>query len=314
MTHYKNHTVEVQDNADGSALIISSIPEASNPNEVDVQSDSVAGTIYPEQISTVGQKQMFRFSTFDIPKVIDAFGLIGRDVVSGSGKVGVALYQAKYNNATISAGSTHRRLIFNKSYNSIRTISVSHRQDARAQCESMAIYDGTNNPLAFGETVALPSVPASSGRWTIGAITIGGVDIPCNVQLDIDFGINLESFGCDSDVWDTHLNLDDIKPKISITSLDPTIFKASSGVPLIGLQGTHANTAIYLRKRVTSGLASFVADVTAEHIKITAEGVVHVTEGINASGNQKGQTRLEMWCRFDGTNAPLVFDTTSAIT
>lgn len=314
MTHYKNHTVEVQDDADGSAVIISSIPEASNVNDNTVQSDSVAGTHYPEQISTVGQKQMFRFSSFDLPKVIDAFGLIGRDIVSGSGKVGVAMYQAKYNNATISAGSTHRRLIFNKSYNMIRSISVSHRQDARVQAESMAIYDGTNNPLVFGETVALPTLPASSGRWTLAAMTIGGVAIPCNVQLDIDFGISVESFGCDSDVWDTHLNLDDIKPKISITSLDPTIFKTTSGVPLIGLAGTHANTEIYLRKRTTSGLASFVADATAEHIKITADGVLHVTEGMSASGNQKGQTRLEMTCRFDGTNAPLVFDTTSAIT
>jgi hypothetical protein len=314
MTHYKNHTVEVQDNADGAAVIISSIPEASQVNDITVQSDSVAGTYYPEQISTVAQKQMFRYSSFDIPKVIDAFGLIGRDVISGSGKIGVAQYQAKYNNATISAGSTHRRLIFSKSYNMIRTISVSHRQDARAQCESMAIYDGTNNPMTFGENVALPTLPASSGRWTLAAISIGGVAIPCNVQLDIDFGITVESFGCDSDVWDTHLNLDDIKPKISITSLDPSIFKTSAGVPLIGLAGTHANTEIYLRKRVTSGLASFVADVTAEHVKITADGVLHVVEGMNASGNQKGQTRLEMTCRFDGTNAPLVFDTSSAIT
>lgn len=314
MTHYKNHTVEIQDDADVSATIISSIPEASNVNDNTVQSDSVAGTYYPEQISTVGQRQMFRYSSFDLPKVIDAFGLIGRMVVSGSGKIGAALYQAKYNDAAIASGSAHRRLIFNKSYNMIRTISVSHQQDARVSCESMALYDGTNNPLAFGETVALPALPTSSGRWTIGAITIGSVAIPCNVQLDIDFGITTESFGCDSDIWDTHLNLDDIRPRISITSLDPSIFKAASGVPLVGLAGTHANTTIYLRKRTTSGLASFVADATAEHIKITADGVLHVSEGMNATGNQKGQARLEMTCRFDGTNAPLVFDTSSAIT
>ena len=314
MSHYKNHTVEVQDNADGAAVIISSILDGGTNIEQDVQSDSVAGTYYPEQISTVAQKPMIRFTTLDIPKVITAFGLIGRDVVSGSGKIGLAMYQAKYNNAAISAGSTHRRMVFNKSYSMIRTISVSHRQDARASCESMAIYDGTNNPVVIGENVALPTLPASSGRWTIGAITIGGVDILCNIQLDIDFGITAEMFGCDSDVWDTHLNLSDIKPRISITSLDPTGFKDSAGVPLIGLAGTHANTTIYLRKRVTSGLASFVANATEEHIKITADGVLQIIEPMTASGNQQGQMRMEMTCRFDGTNAPLVFDTTSAIT
>lgn len=313
MTHYKNHTVEVQDDADSSAVIISSLLDASAPIDQEVQSDSVAGTYYPEQISTVSQKPMFRFTTLDLPKVITAFGLIGRDVVSGSGKVGVAMYQAKYNNAAISAGSTHRRLVFNKSYNMIRTLTVSHRQDARASCESMSIYDGTNAPVVIGTNVALPTLPASSGRWTIGSVSVGGVAISCNVQLDIDFGVSAEMFGCDSDIWDTHLNLSDIKPKISITSLDPTGFSAA-GVPLIGLAGTHANTTIYLRKRVTTGLASFVADATAEHIKITADGVLHVVEAMSASGNQQGQMRLEMTCRYDGTNAPLVFDVASVIT
>jgi len=313
MTHYKNHTIEVQDAADSAAVIIGSLLDASVPIEQDVQSDSVAGTFYPQQIQVVNQKPAFRFNTLDIPKVVTAFGVTGRTVVSDTGKIGVAMYQAQYANSSLVAGSSHRRLIFNESYSMISRISVSHRQDARAECSSMAIWDGTNNPVVIGTAVALPTLPASAGRWTTGAVSIGGVDITCNIQLDIDFGISTDLFGCDSDIWDTHLNLDDIKPKISITSLDPLNF-GDSTVPLIGLAGTHANTTIYLRKRTTSGLASFVADATAEHIKITAAGILLVNEAMSASGNKQGQAQLQMTCSYDGTNTPLVFDTASAIT
>lgn len=313
MTHYKNHTIEVQDAADGSATIIGSILDASAPIEQDVQSDSVAGTFYPQQVQVVNQKPAFRFNTLDIPKVIAAFGVTGKTIVSDTGKVGVAMYQAKYANSALVAGSNHRRLIFDESYAMVSRISVSHRQDARAECSAMAIWDGTNNPIVIGTAVALPTLPASAGRWTIGKVTIGGVLITCNIQVDIDFGITTDLFGCDSDIWDTHLNLDDIKPKISITSLDVENFGAAT-VPLIGLAGTHANTTIYLRKRTTSGLASFVGDATAEHIKITAAGILLCNEAMSASGNKQGQAQLEMTCTYDGTNTPLVFNTASAIT
>lgn len=313
MAHYKNHSIEVQDAADGAATIIGSLIDAAAPIEQDIQAETTAGTFYPEHVQTVSQKPSFRYSTYDLPKVIDKFGVTGVDITKDTGKVGVALYQALYNNATVSAGSTHRRLVFSESYNYISRISVSHRQDARAECMSLAVYDGTNNPVVIGTSVALPTLPTSPGRWTIGSITVDDIPILCNIQLDIDFGINVEQFGCDSDIWDTHLDLADIKPRITITSLDPANFKDSSGVPLVGLAGAHADTVIYLRKRTTSGLASFVADGTSEHISITAAGVLQVSEAHSASGNGKAQTQLILPLRYDGTNAPMVFDTTAAI-
>lgn len=314
MAHYKNHSIEVQDAADGSAIIIGSLIDASAPIEQETISDATAGTFYPEHISVVSQKPSFRYSTFDLPKVIGKFGMIGKDITKDTGKIGVALYQALYNNATVAAGSNHRRLVFSESYNYINRISVSHRQDARAECVSLAVYDGTNNPVIIGASVALPTLPASPGRWTIGKIVVDEVEILCKTQVDIEFGINVEQFGCDSDVWDTHLDVADIQPRIVITSLDPANFKDSSGVPLAGLAGAHADTTIYLRKRTPTGLGTFVDDATAEHIKITAAGTLQVSEAHNASGNGKATMQMILPLRFDGTNAPMVFDTASAIT
>lgn len=312
MSHYTNHSISVQDTSDSAAVIVGSLVNASLPIDQEVQANATGGRYYPEQISVVSQKPRMSFTSYDIPKLVTAFGLIGRKLTEASGtKPGIALYQAKYNDNALVSGSNHRRLRFPLSYNHISKISCSHRQDATAEAMSIALADGTNNPVVIEASQALPTLPATSGRWTLGAITIGAYLLTCNVQLDIDFGITVEQFGCNSDIWDNHLNLDSIQPKISITALDVEGF-AAAGVPLVGLVGTHANTAIYLRKRAARG-ASFVANGTAEHIKITASGILLMTEAHNGQANQKAQSQLQMHCDYDGTNAPIVLDTASAI-
>jgi hypothetical protein len=312
MTHYTNHSISVQDNADSAAVIIGSLVNCSAPIDQEVQANATAGRFYPEQITIASQKPRMTFSTYDLPKVLTAFGLVGRRITDGASKPGIALYQAQYADSALVSGSNHRRLRFSESYAMIRRISVSHRQDAMAEVEAIALWDGTNNPVIPEATQALPTLPASSGRWTLGDVEVGGISIGCNIQVDFDFGVNVEAFGCDSDIWDTHLNINQIVSRITITSLQPQGFATSGAVPLTGLIGTHANTTFYLRKRLAQG-AGFVADATEEHIAITASGVLLVSDAHNAQANQRAQMSLQMECDYDGTNAPFTFDTTAAL-
>lgn len=311
MTHYANHSISIQDNADTSASIVGSITQTSLPIDNEVLKDQTGGRVYPEQITIASQKPRMTFNTFDLPKIIDGLGLIGRLLQDGSGKPGLALYQAKYNNGSVATGSVHRRLRFARSHARINRISVSHRQDAQAECEAVALWDGTNDPVQIEATQALPTLPSSPGRWTIGGLTVGGIAIGCKTQVDIDFGIQVDAFSCDSSVWDDHFHINQIAPMITVTSLDPTNF-ASAAVLLKGLIGTQANSTLYLKKR-TASQASFVADATTEHIKITFAGVILPTDAHNASANQKAQSTFRIETAWDGTNAPLVFTTASAI-
>lgn len=311
MTHYTNHSIGVQDNADSAAVIIGSLLNVTTPIDHEVQTNQTGGRFYPEQITVASQKPRLTYGSYDLPKVLDAFGLIGRRITGGTGKVGVALYQAKYADNVLASGANHRRLRFDESFAMVRRISVSHRQDAQIESEVMALWDGTNDPVIPEGTITLPSLPASSGRWTLGDVTVGSESIGCNIQVDIDFGLTAEAFGCDSDIWDTHLNLNMIAPRITITSLQPEGFD-DGVVPLEGLVGTHANTTFYLRKRLARG-AGFVAGATEEHISFTASGVLLVSDAHNATANQRAQMSLQMECDWDGTNAPIVFDTTAAL-
>jgi hypothetical protein len=311
MTHYTNHSVGVQDNADSAAVIIGSLLSVSAPIDQEVQATATGGIAYPEQITIASQKPRLTYSTLDLPKVLTAFGLVGRRVTGGSGKVGVALYQAKYNDSALVSGANHRRLRFDESYNMIRRITVSHRQDAQAEVESIALWDGTNDPVIPEGSITLPTLPVSAGRWTLGDVVVGSESLGCNIQVDFDFGINVEAFGCDSDLYDTHLNVNQIISRITITSLQPEGFD-DGVVPLEGLVGTHANTSFYLRKRLARG-AGYVANATEEHIRITASGVLLVSDAHSAQGNSRAQASFQMECDYDGTNAPFVFDTTSAL-
>lgn len=311
MTHYANHSIVVQDTADSAAVVIGSVTQVNVPVDNEILKDQTGGTAYVEQVSVVGQKPKATFNSYDLPKVINAFGLTGRLLTEGASKPGFAIYQAKYGNGGVVSGSNHRRLRFPLSHNRINRISVSHRQDAQCECESVALWDGTNNPLLIEGTQALPSLPASSGRWTINSVVVESIEIACNIQVDIDFGISVDPFGCDSDVWDTHFHVNQIAPMVNITSLDPENFAALK-VPLAGLVGTQVNSKILLRKR-TPNKGTFVADATEEHISINFAGIILPIDVHSASGNQKAQSTFRIEAIWDGTNAPFVFDTTAAI-
>jgi hypothetical protein len=313
MGHYKNHSITIQDTADSSAVVIGSLTQVSTPIDHEVIKDETGGKAYPDQISIVSQKPRVAFTSFDLPKIITAFGLNGRLLTAASPKLGFALHQAFYNDGgVIASGSNHRRLTLPKSFSRVNRISVSHRQNATAECEAVAIYDGTNDPIVIEGTVAVPTLPASAGRWTLSDMEVDDISIGCKTQLDIDFGFNVDAYGCDDEIWDSHLDVTQIHPMITITSLDPTNF-ADAKVLLEGLVGAHADSKLILRKR-TSKQASYVADATEEHISITFSGVILATDAHNASGNSKASSTFRIEVDYDGTNAPFVFDTTAAAT
>ena len=139
MTHYKNHSIEIQDSADVSAVIVGSLSQVDLPIDSEVIKDETGGKSYPDQVSIVSQKPRMSFNTFDLPKVITAFGLAGRLLTKDTGKVGIGAYQAQYSNGgTVVSGANHRRLSFALSHARINRLSVSHRQNAQAECEAGA--------------------------------------------------------------------------------------------------------------------------------------------------------------------------------
>jgi hypothetical protein len=57
-----------------------------------------------------------------------------------------------------------------------------------------------------------------------------------------------------------------------------------------------------------------VADVTAEHIKLTAAGMATIENIFDDQADEPAQVSCEITTNYDGTNVPITIDTASAIT
>ena len=276
----------------------------------DVQGEATSGEVCNRWLSVYAQKPKANWSTKAIASALDLCGLTGCDV-SGLA-TGLKVYPQKHARASTRAGDlSHRKITVFDGLVVPRTLTVPHRGDATLTYDLLVLFDGTNDPLVITDAVTLPAGLTDAERFTLGPITIESVTLTTVQNSSLDFGITGDPEGGDSSIWDTYCSIRGIKPKITISGFDIEWLKAAN-IPLVGKSVSHANTAIYLRKRAAG--STFVSDVTAEHIKFTAAGLAYIETPFDASDDGTSTTSLVMPLKYDGTNAPLVIDTASAIT
>ena len=305
------YAAQLYTDAMGAAVLLCGLQNSSIRTGSEIRSEPASGDPYPRHQAIVAQKPMATLESFHIARYLDAMGYSGHPIKSAT-NYGLRLYAAKFTEgSTLASGSVHRKYTIREGMLCPRRLTCSHQGDATITYEALVTYDGTNDPIVIADSEALPSGLIDDERFTLGAVTFGGVSLPQVTQLDIDFGLDAQTEGTNSDIWDTHSTLRKVRPSITLRGIDIEWFK-SSVIPLIGLNGTHANSGFYLRKRSVGG--TFVANATAEHIHGTICGLAVVEEAFSAQTNQNAEPSVTIPLRHDGTNYPIVFDTTSAIT
>lgn len=308
---FVGHSVNVHPDG-ASAVLLGGITSMSEDIATEINSEETAGSPYALNTTVKSQKPSMKFTTRDLKKAIDTFGFIGLAIV-GATNPGLELWKQFIENGVAKTGNHHKRTRMPNGRAVIRKITINHQDDAQADCEAMATFDGTNLPfIPSAANQALPGTPADPQRHTLYNMTFGGVAIGGIQSIDIDFGLTIDMIASNSDVWDTQLLLSKIQPVITINTIQTGQFLASGGVPLAGLNGTHANTKIQLRKRAI-GATPFISDATAEHISITTAGILTIETAFNSQAYKRGEITYKITSRFDGTNAPLVFNTATAI-
>ena len=185
--------------------------------------------------------------------------------------------------------------------------------DAVLNYDAIITYDGINDPIVINESVTLPTAPNDDERFTLGKWTIGGIVIDQIRSMDLEFGISVQTEGADSDIWETHANISRISPSIRLRGINLNWLRsaATAKIPLLGQAAIHTDTTGYLRKRKDGG--TFELDGNAVHIKMTAAGYARIDTGMDASGDSSAECSLVLDTIYDGTNAPIVFDTSASI-
>lgn len=305
MTLYTGHSVKY------GTTVLAGLENLNAQTNTEVDNKVGIGSIYPPFAVLRGQKPTIQFQTHAIGDLLDVTGLVGADIDDTNNLIA---YFAKMDGQLpdASAANIHRSYTCDRGVLVPRRLTCQHQQDAVIDVEAVLYSsDGATEPIAIADDATLPTLARDNVRYTLSGVTVAGIAIGCVTSVSIDFGNGLRTRGCNSDVWDKHIEQPGVQPKITITGIDAEKL-AGASIPLKGKGGTHANTILYFRKYSEDGIL-FVADATAEHIKIDAEGVAVVT-GHSGQGSDTSELTLEITCTLDGSaNAPIGIDTTSVL-
>lgn len=245
------------------------------------------------------QKPTLDITTKRIAQALDACGVSGVDVSTLTG--GIKQYLAKRKaKSTLDGASTHIcRAIADGLF-----VPVSLKVSKTGVAElTLKVYaessDGVNAPVTITANVALPAL-GSEERFGLGAVTVGGSVITGVEDVEINFGIEIESDTGDS-IYPTEHYVTSVKATVTINTTDASIV---TNAALLGSATTHANTSVVLRKR--KRYDAYESDATACHIVITAHGEVDVKpNGGGATITVNGE--------YDGTNWPIAVSLDQAL-
>ena len=310
---YNNDAVKIDpDSFAATPVILGGITRVGLRINNQIVAMPTTGEAYARFIALYGQKVAPAFETLQVAKALTNCALSGLKISAATVGTGLTTYQKKIAEGGIrTSGANHDTHNFKEGLLYPTGIEVDHQGDARITYDLCCTYDGTNNPVVIAVNQNLPTPPTDLERFTLGPLTLGNVAFAQHTGYSINFGIKVNAEGAESDIWDTYCWIDTVEPTITIRGIDKKWFDAAA-IPLTGLVMTQANTKLYLRKRAAGG--TYVADGTAEHIKMTMAGVATVETAWEAGPTGKGTVSIKLDTNWDGTNLPIVINPASAIT
>lgn len=289
-----------------------------------VDRQNVDGSPYPTLTTFSGREEGISVTSSNIDDVIDLLGL-GGFCLRGQNPThdGVKLWMAKWDQCSLvpAAGSVHRYYGIGfsdpslqvKGLASFESLSCEHRGDATSSFKlDFNVADAAaTEAMEEGVNQALPSFFDNRNRYTLGKTTIGGTLFEGKLGLDITSNLQVDRISADSNTAAEFNHMSDIKPVIVIRGIDPTW-----AIPRTGIDCTHANTSIYLRRRSLVSGVDYVDDATAVHIKFTVKGRAFKTTPASGASNSPSETTLTIYPEYDpGTlTVPIVATTGVAIT
>ncbi len=281
-----------------------------------ITSQSVTPNLVDRRLSADGQPQntygalvsgdyVGSFSTLDVKGFLDNIGAMLMTIDYDGTHPGVVMYQQP-----MTAGAT-RAATGGISYTFTKGMIVPTRLSCSHQGEAMASGEIHNyGTVTRASSVALPTIyPYVGPVYTLGKVVLNATTIqPQNVS--IDFGVDVAKYSSGSALYPEFVGARGFSPVITVETLDSTV---AGTIGLTGAYYAAAQIVLYFRKRSEGG--TFVADGTAEHIKLTLgkARVSFTDEG--GSTPQSTSFRISPWYTAGSSPTyPILVSTTSAIT
>lgn len=282
---------------------------------IDVDSGTVSmsddsGALYDEIRSITGQVPSVSLTFKSLATILDYLSLAGYCILSDGSHLGLKVYGNVLNDCkTLPAGTDNILYTIGEGLIVLGQLNAPRGADATITIEVHPITDGTNAPLSG--TYSSVTLPTSllKQQFTLGMCKVGSVVLSDLESLTLDFGVQISAKTPEQGgIWPDSVAVRKIQPVATFSGFNPKVLD-NAAIPLLGKQAAHANTMIQLKKRVN--YSTFVADGTAEHILMTMNGLATVTKIFSGSGTGEATHALRVEGVHDGTNVPIVIDTTS---
>jgi hypothetical protein len=202
------------------------------------------------------------------------------------------VYVAAYDCSGPLSGANHLKYTLTGGIIFLNSLSCDHKGDLEV---SFTVRATSSPAITTGAT--LPTVPGLGDRWTLndGDDTLNNVSLVRKTSVNVDFGVDVQSLGADSEEVNSFIGINSIQPVTTIEGLDPTWFD-TLGLSATGTVVDNTQSKIYFRKR--DGAGSYVSDITAEHISLELYGPAHFSSFLSGSGTDAASCSVQI----DGTS------------
>lgn len=243
------------------------------------------GAIDPAAIMLLGADPIVSIASEDVATLLTAISLTGGLECSAGNNL--VQFQKRADGGTFQTGSNHVVLTNKKAFVYPKKLSVSQEKPAELELEMVCLFDGTSSgtpavavpPLVCATSTALTTTPAFNNRFYLGPVYVNSVQLPGVQDLDIDFGIEVQSKKSDGDVYPQICAIVARKPKLTakfqkLDNVPSSLFNAA-------LPG---EAAFYLRQGAAGGART--SDASTAHIKISAATGAYSAEDMEAAGQE----------------------------
>lgn len=308
------YAVNIDPITEANAVFIDQVQDQNLDPAIQEILSAGSGQVDPTHVAVMSQNPRIAFSTTALAtmlaEVTSGFFINGIKIDSDGTHDGAELwFQKLAKGGTRTAGANHIKMTVNEGLLLPRSISAMQGQVASLAMDLLAGYDGTNDPIVIAAAQALEGTPAVGELFTLGPVSINGVDLDGVQGVRLDTGLQEVALGGSGQVWPTFLGIMSRQPLITITTLDVSVL---STYGLSGTAQSATDSKIYLRKIAEGGAR--VADATAQHLSFTIdEGHIRV-RSIGGGHGAPQAAQLEIRPTYDGDNAILVMSAATAIT
>lgn len=268
------------------------------------------GVVDPHFVSVMSGEPVLGFRTTALKRSIDALGLLGTAITSGSGGA-IMYFQKQVSGGTRGGSSTALSVTLSDG------IAVAVSIDADEDSAATISYDlhglstnGTTWPLSYSASATMPTDTGGDQKYTVGPVTIAGTTINGVIRSRCMLQPQLNKVRGDGFPWPTHISLKrrQVGFEVTTTELDKL-------ATLGAFRRAFASTDyadVYFRKLAEGG--DRVDAATAEHVRCRAtDGLVMWRESSGTDDQPNPTATIYIIPAYDGTNPLLAVNTAVAL-